>query len=177
MIVGLYSNVPQSGKSTVGRVFQNAGYKKLSFATPVKQSLKVVLEALGVIEPDAYLWGEKKDIVIPELGVTGGYLMSSYATTYMRDMIDEDIWLDALKRHVVPGLNYVIDDLRFYNEYRWLVGAGGIAIKVNRTGAIKQGRVASSEGQLNRVDFDYILDNDGSLADLVKKVNFILTQL
>lgn len=177
MIVGLYSNVPQSGKSTVARVFQNAGYKKLSFATPVKQSLKVVLEALGVVDPDAYLCGKKKDIVIPELGVTNGYFMSSYATTYMRDMIDEDIWLDALKRYVVPGLNYVIDDLRFYNEYQWLVGTGGVTIKINRTGAIKQGRVASSEGQLSRVDFDYVLDNNGSMADLVKKVNFVLTQL
>jgi hypothetical protein len=117
MLVGLYSSLPQSGKSTVKTIFVNNGFIPLSFASAVKESLSVVLSGLGIESPERYLWGDWKDKVIPGMYCTGGYLMSTYATEFMRNTIANDVWVKILLNKVQPGKNYVVDDLRFYNEY------------------------------------------------------------
>lgn len=174
MIVGLYSTVPQSGKSTVSKLFVLAGFRKLSLATPVKQSLNVVLMGLGINDAHEYLWGERKNKVIPELGVTGGYLMSTYATDYFRNEIDPDVWLKILMRNVKESKNYIVDDMRFPNEY----DAFDVRIKIVRENIDKRhGRSEKSEGQLDDYPFDYVINNNGTLAKLEDRARFIINRL
>lgn len=174
MIVGLYSTVPQSGKSTVAREFILAGYEKLSLASPVKEALHLLLVQYGILDASDYLWDEKKDQIIPGVGVTGGYLMSTFATDYMRRVINEDFWLDILLRKTHPNKNYIVDDMRFPNEYE----AFDVRIKVVRPNAEgRHGRSAASEGQLDSLDFDHYLYNDGSLDDLVWRTQNIIQSL
>lgn len=174
MIVGLYSTVPQSGKSTVAREFILAGYQKLSLASPVKESLHLLLVQYGVLDANEYLWGEKKDKIIPGVGVTGGYLMSTFATDYMRKYISEDFWLDILLRKVRPGVDYIVDDMRFPNEY----AAFDVKIKVERPNVnSRHGRSSLSEGQLDKLPFDYVIFNDRSLDELVWKTQDIIKEL
>lgn len=162
MIIGLYSPSPQSGKSTVASILQLHGWKRRSFATPVKKSLLVVLEAIGVREAEAYLYGNRKDQVIPELGVTGGYLMSHYATTFFRNMVNKDVWVQAAMRSVPNGGHYVFDDLRFPNEFAWIKRLSGLTVCITRPGNTIKGRSANSEGQLAGFDFDLYLSNCGT---------------
>lgn len=168
MIVGLYSDYPQSGKSTVKDTFVAAGFKHLSFAQPVKESLEVVLIHLGISAKDVrdYLYGDKKGNTIPQLNCTGGYLMSHYATTFFREMICNDVWLEALQRKVTRTGLYVVDDLRFYNEYRYII-ENGFVVKIVRQNAEKNhGRSAKSEGLLTNQVFDYTIHNYGTLEEL-----------
>lgn len=173
MLVGIYSSSPQSGKSTVRKLFQKSGFVYESFAKPVKENLEFILDNLHVDEYDTsrYLYGDWKDKVIPELGCTGGYLMSHYAMG-MRD-INEDIWLKMLLKRLNPKQNYVIDDLRFPNEYNIF----DITITVTKQNAPKHDRVSSSENNLDMYSFDFTIVNDGTLEELNCKSQGIVDQI
>jgi hypothetical protein len=170
MLVGIYSSQPQSGKSTVKAVFTEHGFIEESFATPVKESLLVVLRSLRVIEPKRYLWGDWKHKVIPGLGVTGGYLMSTYATDYMRNSINKDVWRNALESRLKFGKSFVVDDLRFPNEYIIF----DYTIRVIREDAPGHDRSDTSEGQLDDFSFDYIILNNGTTEDLKQQASLCL---
>lgn len=175
MIVGIYSPVPQSGKSTVSKLFVEAGFERLSFAEPVKQSLEPVLTGLQIPDYKEYLYGSMKDEIIPVLGVTGGVLMSTYATNFMRNTIHPDTWLNILLNKVEPGKDYVVDDLRFPNEFAIF----DITIKLYRPSRIIKGhsREKSSEGQLDNLDFSYILVNDGTQDELKLRTESLIQKI
>lgn len=175
MIVGLYSPVPQSGKSTVANVFVEEGFELRSLAEPVKESLEVVLKGLGIPDYKEYLYGSKKDKVIPGLYVTGGYLMSTYATIFMRDMIHEDTWLNILKKKIEPGKNYIVDDMRFPNEYHCF----DVRIRLYRPSRLLEGhkRYKNSEGQLDNFSFEYTIMNDGTEDELVLRTQNVIKDL
>ena len=163
MIVGIYSDHPQSGKTTVKDIFVEHGFVPLSLADPVKESLLVVLESLGVDAPRAYLWGDRKEEIIPELGVTGGFLMSNYATGFFRDTINKDVWLNCLMPKIEDNVDYVVDDLRFENEYH----SFDCAIHIIRPDVNKDhGRMERSESRLASYAFDYAFINGGTLEEL-----------
>lgn len=175
-IVGIYADYPQSGKSTAKEVFVDAGYKELSFATSVKESLSVVLSDLGIWSGDVheYLYGDWKNEIIPELDCTGGYLMSRYAM-FMREAFSQDIWLNTLKNRIYPGERYVIDDLRFLNEYNY-IKENGITIKVVRPNVQQNhGRTSNSEGRLANASFDHVLMNDGTREEFQEKIRQFIT--
>jgi len=53
-------------------------------------------------------------------------------TEFGRDLIDKDVWIRIVDRFVAknPGLDVVIDDVRFPNEFEWLRSAGGISVYI-----------------------------------------------
>ena len=83
--------------------------------------------------------------------------------------------------------NWIITDTRFPNELKAVKDRGGITIRVNRTHPnqwIKKeewdletkGTVPhESETALDNAEFDYIIENDGTLLELINKVREILT--
>lgn len=171
MLVGLYSSQPQSGKSTVKDVFISYGFAPMSLAEPVKQSLLVVLIALGVDNARAYLWGDKKSDIIPELGVTGGYLMSHYATDFFRETVNQDVWLNCLLRNEGDvRIPIVVDDMRFPNEYAEI----DFTVRILRPDAPQHDRSTKSEAQLDKYRFDYTIINSGSLKELKQKAEFVV---
>ena len=89
--------------------------------------------------------------------------------------------------------NWIITDMRFPNELEAVIKKGGITIRVNRKlkigaedygytyvdvkQAVKDGIMAPehpSETALDNTTFDYVIDNDGTMEELVKKVREIL---
>lgn len=170
-IIGIYSPVPQSGKSTFANILQEQfGYaaERISFAEPVKATLFELLEMSGVDDSYEYLWGDSKGDVIPELGVTGGYLMSTFATSWARQMINDDLWLNIAKHSVRMSESPVIyfDDMRFRNEYDWIASQSHLFVKIIRNGA-KNDRTKESEGNLDDCQFDYVIYNDGTLDEYI----------
>ena len=164
MIIALYSHGPGSGKSEVAKFLVGHGYQPRSFASPVKTSLATVLNALSVSNAADYLWGAKKEDKIPELGVTGRYLMSSYATEFFRDSVNPDVWLNIMKLRVPAGADYVIDDMRFVNEYEWLLKQRATLVRVERDPCGVD--FSSSEGNLRSWPFHYVIHNTGTLSEL-----------
>lgn len=88
--------------------------------------------------------------------------------------------------------NWIISDCRFPNEAQAIKARGGIVIRVNRpesykVGVVlpsgpngeKQGHVIpnprhSSETSLDQWDFDYVIDNDAGLEELLEQVRTML---
>lgn len=77
--------------------------------------------------------------------------------------------------------NWVITDTRFINELEAVKKRGGITIRVVRpVHALSQknhcGILHPSETALDNAEFDYIIDNNGSIEELIEQVKQILTK-
>lgn len=73
--------------------------------------------------------------------------------------------------------NWVVTDLRFPNEANAIKARDGIVIKINRpnndieTSGIQQ---HASEIALDNYEFDYVVENDGTIEDLIFKIDKIV---
>lgn len=72
--------------------------------------------------------------------------------------------------------NWIITDVRFPNEVEAIKDRGGIIIRVNREDNTGQGKLNphTSETALDDYEFDYIIDNFGTIEQLKEKVKTIL---
>ena len=101
-----------------------------------------------------------------------------------RNLIHKDIWVNAMfsnyksgsKANGEKGLpSWIITDVRFFNELVSIKKRGGITIRVNRINTGKELSLHSSETALDDAEgFDYTIDNNGSLGDLISKTEKIL---
>ena len=163
-----------SGKTTVANVIRyEHRYMVLSFAYPLKSMLVSFLTNMGVETAERYLYNPRnKEVIIPEVGVTARYLMQTLGTEWGRKLISYDIWLKIMKQRIQAtfdkGLNVIVDDMRFHNEYELLAGMGAYMVKIARPGA-KYSTQHVSEGGLTNKPFDFALMNDCTLADLEDK--------
>lgn len=77
--------------------------------------------------------------------------------------------------------NWIITDCRFPNELKAVKDRGGITIRVNRGFDVLNGKctidVHPSETALDNAEFDYVIDNNGSIDELIEKVVVILKKL
>lgn len=128
-------------------------------------------------------------------------LLQVLGTEAMRNVLHENVWVNALMadyKGIYKGLpseytpgknltypNWIITDMRFPNEMDAVKAKGGITIRVNgmyvRQGDGKATRTYSETGEhpsetaLDDHKFDYVIDNNGSISDLIDKVKNILT--
>ena len=89
-----------------------------------------------------------------------------------------------IDQHVYP--NWIITDVRFPNELEAVKDRGGISIRVNRPyDSLNQDSLFSlqkqqetnnhpSETALDNAEFDYTIDNSGTIEDLIHTVSLIL---
>ena len=148
------------------------------------------------------LWSEEGwDAPVELIKPTVRQLLQEIGTEAMRDNIHPHIWSNALFAEWKPqtivrdgqeyrGLEFpkwIITDIRFPNEAKAIKDRGGVLIRVNRTydnlfhnmigtdaTTWKAPSTHPSETSLdNYKDWDYVIDNDGSLEDLFEKVKEI----
>lgn len=145
----------------------------------------------------------KKHNMSPEWGMTYREFLQKLGTEAMRDGLHTNVWVNALfadyKGRVkewdefgndllVEYPNWVITDMRFPNELEAVVVRGGFTIRVVRpkpremflmnATTIIDTRIPEhpSETALDDARFDYVIDNDGTLDELVQKVKDILIE-
>ena len=71
--------------------------------------------------------------------------------------------------------NWIITDMRFLNEMEAVKKKGGITIRVNRN--LEESKDQhESETELDNAEFDYVIDNNGTIEELIEKVREILIQ-
>lgn len=136
-------------------------------------------------------------------------LMQVLGTECIRNLIHPNAWVNSLFANYSDEFNWVIDDMRFNNEYEAIKTRGGILIRVernlykfhdkvftmeelqayhvktfgyplNRDYANENLLIAKNthegEVQLDNHEFDYTIQNDGNLDDLIYQVKDILKQ-
>ena len=70
--------------------------------------------------------------------------------------------------------NWLITDVRFPNELQAIKDRDGIVIRVNRNNSLLKSVIHESETVLDNATFDYVIDNNGTIEELVIKVKEIL---
>lgn len=115
-----------SGKSTLAAELEKIGYKRIRFATPLKDMLR----AIGLTEEQ--IEGELKEVPCALLGgKTPRYAMETLGTEWGRDMIGSEFWI-RLWAHRVAAHNgpVVVEDCRFENEAAAARALGGVVYRI-----------------------------------------------
>lgn len=161
-----------SGKTTAANVLADRGFKKLSFATPLKE----IAKAFGCS-------GEEDD--------RNRELYQKLGTDVGR-WYDKDIWVKKMAQRILDieeaSIAYqdqtmiVIDDVRFDNEAMLIKKLDGFVIELKGSGYYKSGSLAShaSEGGISESLIDYSWDFpfynsvDEFSSEFKKKINWLI---
>lgn len=196
MLIGI-SGKKQSGKNTVGVILQclyeNATFEQIEDTIDVglmiydPKDMELVSFASKLKEIASNLIGSSywefegqifKDEKNPLIGITNREILQKIGTSF-RKLFGEDIWIKVLFKYLeYKGLdkNYIITDVRYKNEAKAIKERGGILIRVNRN--TDSNDTHQSEVDLDDYDkFDFIIDNNGSVEELIKKVIEIYDKL
>ena len=101
-------------------------------------------------------------------------ILQQVGTEFGRSMAN-DIWCNSLFSDYEEHSNWVISDMRFENEFEAVKKRGGLCITVKR-GEIPKQEHSSERALDGDRDWDYTIDNNGSLEELVDKIREILRE-
>lgn len=178
-LIALCSPAMGSGKSTIAdHLVEQHGFCRVAFAAPIKGMATALLDSLKIPSGEVRdrVYGDRKEEVIPVLGITSRQLQQRLGTEFGREAIRESVWTDiamgaagVLQSY---GHDVIIDDMRFPNEYYAVIAAGGTPARVLRPGTVITS-VHPSEGQLDKV-LMHELWNDSTVAELQRRVDAFL---
>ena len=105
-------------------------------------------------------------------------LLQKIGTDLFRNQLHPNTWVNATFANYQND-NWIITDMRFPNELEAVKKHNGITIRINRglverTGKMIQEPEHISETALDNAEFDYVIENDCTIDDLIEKVREIL---
>lgn len=203
MIVGIAGFIG-SGKDTIADyLITFKGFRRMSYAEPLKDAVSAIFgwdrELLEGTTKYSREWRDTVDewwakrLNIPNL--TPRVVLQQWGTEVGRRAFHDDIWIASIENKLRSVKdNIVISDCRFPNELRSIKNAGGITLRVSRgpnpewydaavqynkgnkhAFSILQGYdVHASEYSSVGLDYDYYVDNSGTVDDLHRKVDSII---
>jgi hypothetical protein len=185
-LVGLYSPVPECGKSTLARTLcselhfpSEHGAVVLPFAGPLKAAaVKFLMSTLNMSEHDArfHCYTDKAAPIRGLMDATGRKVLQRLGEAGRQ--VDPDYWIYPWKQSAMALLGLdrrvIVDDMRHRNEARAMVDLGGEVWRIERAEAIANADPAVithvSEGQLEEWPFDRRFSNDGTVEELILAV-------
>lgn len=194
--IGL-SGFAQSGKTTAANYLErHYGYTRHHIAEPLRDMLRTLLRRFDMPKEliDRYITGDLKEAVIPCLGVTSRWAQIALGTEWGREQIDADLWARLWAHEVLKLAKPMNDSVRFPNEEREIRSIGGATILIRRLGTHPVAFKWRFLGKLlyrcfgimwgvhgsERTDLlepDFIIDNDGTLADLYSELDAVMALL
>jgi len=146
-------------------ILQNNTWQIVKYA----ENLKKIASVLTGIPREKFEDQEFKKTKMPsEWGdITVRQFLQTLGTNALRDQVNEDIWINSLFSDFKPESHWLITDVRFPNEAEAVKKKGGIVVRVDR------GLVTGthpSETALDDYDFDYTIQNHGTLTELLENV-------
>lgn len=172
-VVGL-SGWARAGKDTVADyLVTNYGYRKMSFADPMKEALVKLNPMIHVGNNLVYLgsvidkigWEDLKGLS-PEIRP----LLQRFGTEVGREMFGENFWVDYALDSVPNGSKIVFADVRFPNEADAIKNLGGNVVRIEREG-FGPANDHISEHALDEYKFDEKIYNNEGIEELHNKVS------
>jgi len=206
MIIGIVGFIG-SGKGTVGDIiWQEYGFKKDSFAKPLKDCVSIIFGwDRKMLEGDTDESREKREQIdeywtsVTGMEITPRLALQLFGTECIRDVFSPNVWSASLiKRN--EGEDVVVVDCRFQNEIDSIKEAGGYVIRVKRgnepewydsymellnmkdfytIGTLRENDYFPHISETDWIgsDFDYIINNNGTLNDLNNKIDEMINAL
>jgi hypothetical protein len=190
-----------SGKGTVGNLLIEKGFHKDSFASPLKDACSNIFGwPRHLLEGDTELsrkWREVPDAFWSEQfqkPFSPRLALQLLGTEAGRNIFHPDIWVVSLLNRA-KGRDTVVTDVRFKNEIKHIRNNGGLIIRIKRgkdpewfndfvnynadpTKFPKPNvDIHLSETDWIGCDYDFVIENEGSIDDLAKKIDCILTNI
>jgi hypothetical protein len=175
-------------------------FREETFAGPLKN---IAFTILGFDWKDVYGTQEDKNKINEFWGVSGRTFLQKFGTEVCREALTREIpemnlngrslWCRIMEKKLIiqqeisklsseekesyeGRLNLVISDLRFKDEYDLVKQYNGIVVKIVRD--CKENTLThKSEEELDTLTPDYVIENNGTFDDLIKKVKDLLTVL
>lgn len=180
VLIGLLGH-KRSGKDTFADYCNKKyDFKKKAFAQPLKDVVKILFNFT-----DAQLYGEEKELVDGKWNVSPRETLQYIGTDLIRNQmngliggIGKDFWLKKFEFDYKNDIdsNIVVSDVRYQNEVDLIKKLGGIIIKINRNGC--GGDNHESEKKIdNIINFDYNIENNGTIEEYYKKNTPIIENL
>jgi len=205
MIIGICGLIG-AGKDTAADYLVNFHqFRRDSFANTLKDAVSAVFgwdrELLEGRTTSAREWREQVDpwwsqrLGMPQL--TPRWILQHWGTEVGRNSFHTDIWIASLENKLRKSSdNIVISDCRFYNEVAAIKNQGGrviwiqrgitphwynIAAQANRgdTAALRwldQQGIHASEYSWAGTEFDHVVENNSTVADLYSQLNDLLVE-
>ncbi len=166
-----FSGLMRSGKDTSAAYLMNThgGGVNLKFADPLYEMETAIYQIAG--------------LEIPEEKERRRYLLQILGTDWGRNTVSQNIWVDIMERRVksyLDSTNVFCTDMRFPNEIDVLKNLGFTLVNIQRPDEARIAAGAShqthaSETALNGfTGYDFVIQNDGSLEDLYKKLDAVV---
>lgn len=169
MLVGIHG-ISRSGKDETANILAaKYDFTKRNLANPIRQVLLGVFDSLpwtADIRATVELYGwdfakEEHPWTVEAMIALG---------QGMRD-IDEETWIrHALDGYGIDFVNLVLPDIRQPNEVEMILNNGGQMWLVEREGMTPRGM----DNLLKDVPYEYIIENSGTLTDLMHSVDAIM---
>ena len=181
MVIIALSGKKYSGKTTCSDIiinnFQFLGFKKISFATPLKDILSILFSFT-----DECYDTKKKETYIPSLNTTPRKLMQELGEFFRTNLTktcpelklsNNNIWIHVISTIIKknPYNNYIIDDLRHQDEYDFIKSINGHVIKISRPDLLHEKQDEHpSEKDCLLYDYSVINKNKDDLISCVDKI-------
>lgn len=202
MIIGVTGFIG-SGKDTIADYLCTFhGFKRLSYAASLKDAVAAVFgwnrEYLEGSTKTSRAWREQKDVWWSErlgMDITPRWVLQYWGTEVCRNGFHKDIWVASVENKLrQTDENIVITDCRFSNEIQSIKNVGGYTMRVNRgqppvwyddavsynkgdvdkMSVLESHNVHASEYSSVGLDYDFLIDNNGSIDDLHKQVQSVI---
>lgn len=204
-IIGINGKIGH-GKDTVCKIIQNlmpptpweTSWENKKFARKLKEVAGLLLgfppevfedqqfKATYLSDCWSYLPPIGEDMLTDGIGLafkkmTVREFLQKLGTNAVREGLHRDTWVNALFSDLQPTSRWIITDMRFPNEFDAVAAKGGKTIRVTRRLAAPAYPTLEdlhpSETALDSFQFDYEIENDGTLEDLTKEVRKCLEML
>ena len=182
-LIGITGHIG-SGKTTASNYLTSKYfYKEKSFADPLK---KICKELFLFTDDQVYGTQDQKASSDPNwFGCSPRTAMQFVGTELFRNQLDK----------IMPGLKFdvfihhfrlffestqdsiVVPDIRFENEAKIIKDLGGIIIRINRKSSDIVNYTHQSETELDNLQTDYVIDNNGSMEELYVMLDMIVRVL
>ena len=199
MLIGVVGFIG-SGKGAVGDLLEQKGFVKDSFAKPLKDACSAMFGwPRELLEGDTEVsrkWREEHESFWSEkcgYAFTPRLALQLMGTEAGRNVFHQDNWVVSLLNRA-KGKNVVVTDVRFKNEIDYIQQNGGIIVRVKRGEEpewyklaedaaaglssaimeIKDKGIHQSEWDWIGSDFNYTIENEGSLEDLGNQIDGLL---
>jgi hypothetical protein len=150
------------------------------FADPLKE----IVSILTGVEINKLYTQEGKNIYVESFEMTTGEMLQKIGTDVMRNNFDDNVWIKSLLNNYnsyPKNTLWIIPDVRFENEYD-LINENGIMIRIEGDPALVRANSNRdlkhiSETALDNSDFEYIINNNGTLTELREKLEEIFSEI